>query len=202
MIGPKTQNVLQPITGVILHRLLRAIPFATPLRYDQLLYSALFLISYHACMRAGEVVHSGTSSHTLQVSQISVVEGKGLQISFLSYKHNKGQQPKMVLKPQVGLFCPVAALQSFLKIRGKGDGPLFLKKNGRPLKRLEFSNFLKECLELEGLPAKQFNTHSFRIGRATQLARDKASEATIKATGRWKSNAYQKYIRPCHFTLP
>ena len=89
MIGPKTHNVLQPITGVILHRLLRAIPFAASLRKHQMLYSALILISHHACMQQAEVVHLGTSSHTLQVIQISEVEGKELQISFLSYKLNR-----------------------------------------------------------------------------------------------------------------
>ena len=29
----------------------------------------------------------------------------------------------MVLKTQVGQFCPVAALQAFLRIRGKDDEP-------------------------------------------------------------------------------
>ena len=30
----------------------------------------------------------------------------------------------MLLKTQVGQFCPVAALQAFLRIRGKDDEPL------------------------------------------------------------------------------
>ena len=52
------------------------------------------------------------------------------------------------------------------------------------------------------MPSDRYNTHSFRIGRATQLAKDNETEATIKSTGGWKSAAYNKYIRPNNSALP
>ena len=52
------------------------------------------------------------------------------------------------------------------------------------------------------MPSDRYNTHSFRICRATQLAKDNATEATIKSTGGWKSAAYNKYIRPNYSALP
>lgn len=40
-----------------------------------------------------------------------------------------------------------------------------------------------------------FRPHSFRIGRATDRAKQGVSESEIKALGRWESRAFQNYIR-------
>ena len=104
--------------------------------------------------------------------------------------------------PTTGFFCPVKALSSFLAVRPAGEGPLFVDEFNVPVKRSHFSNFLKQCIELAGYPKHLYNTHSFRIGRTTQLAQDNTYESIIKRTGRWKSKAYHKYIRPQQFTLP
>ena len=47
-----------------------------------------------------------------------------------------------------------------------------------------------------------YNTHSFRIRRATQLAQDNHSSETIRSAGRWKSSAYIGYIRSSNINLP
>ena len=62
--------------------------------------------------------------------------------------------------------------------------PLFIKSNKKPFTRTQLSCTLKACLEIERMPSDRYNTHSFRIGRLTQLAKDNATEATIKSTGR------------------
>ena len=42
---------------------------------------------------------------------------------------------------------------------------------------------------------RQFNTHSFRIGAATSAKHARVSDSHLKALGRWKSDAYLKYVR-------
>ena len=200
-----TKTPLLPITKVEMGLILLEIPFATNNIYDQKMYRALFLLTFHACLRAGEVVHSNKKCHTLQLNQIKpehTSHGLTYSISFETYKHSSGRLPCIQITPTGDKDCPVKILRKFLAIRGEKCGPLFIKENGKPLTRIDFSKFLKDCVELAGLESDNYNTHSFRIGRATQLAQDNASDATIRSTGRWRSSAYQKYIRPTTFHLP
>jgi hypothetical protein len=44
--------------------------------------------------------------------------------------------------------------------------------------------------------AKQYTLHSGRIGGATALAAAGLSDSAIKAAGRWKSDAIERYVRP------
>lgn len=202
-----TKTPLLPITKTELTSILSAIPFNTNSDYSHIMYRALFLVCFHACLRAGEVVHSNTNRHTLQLDQLQKCElgsSNTFLIKFLSYKHSTDkQQPQVVLTPNPDKrLCPVKAIERYLKRRGLEKGPLFIKENKKPLSRAEFSCFLKDCLELEGLSSECYNTHSFRIGRATQLAQDNAPDSVIQQTGRWKSSAFRKYIRPTYVQLP
>jgi hypothetical protein len=46
-----------------------------------------------------------------------------------------------------------------------------------------------------GLEAKDYKTHSFRIGAATEAWIQGHSEEQIAAGGRWKSRCMYRYIR-------
>ena len=49
-------------------------------------------------------------------------------------------------------------------------------------------------------PSK-YNTHSFRIGAAASAKQAGVSDSHLKALGRWKSDAYKKYIRLSSWAL-
>ena len=98
-------------------------------------------------------------------------------------------------KPDVSL-CPVYLLSKYLKIRGSKPGPLFVHKNGIGVPYNKFASKLKQYIGKAGLNPKYYGTHSFRIGRCTDLVQDGFSAAQIKSIGRWHSYAYRKYIRP------
>ena len=202
---------LQPITKSILHQLLDNVTFCTTCSYTRKLISALFLITYYACLRVGEAVCTKNASHTLHISQISPLGStsvsyppkNGYQIKFQSYKHSKHLTPTFILSPIAERqYCPVSALHAYVCSRGLKAGPLFVDASFRPLTRKTFLHYLHLCVDLTNLPIGQFNTHSFHIGRVTQLAMDNTPESKIKDIGRWKSNAYQKYIRLPHLQLP
>ena len=203
-------NELQPINKQLLHKMLDSIPFITKVTYDQLLLKALFLTTYYACLRAGEIVESDKADHTISISQIELHDDS-YGIRFDSYKHSqsrntsneRGSIPLYIVNAiPMSKFCPVKALKSFLKIRMQIEGPIFIDRAGSNIKRDYLSKNLKISLELCQIPPARYNTHSFRIGRATQLADEGYSDEIIRTTGRWKSNAFKKYIRRSAFIMP
>ena len=199
----KSEQTRLPITNTELHKIMQAIPFCTGCTYTQIMLEALCLLAYHACLRVGEIVYSAQREHTLTMDNLNTTEASEFQITLSSYKHSKTTTPTLILQKQpTDKHCPVKSLQKYLLIRGAAPGPIFINKMSQPLTRENFAHYLNLCLQLAGLPAEHYNTHSLRIGRATQLAIDGASEMTIKAAGRRKSTAYQKYVHPTVFHLP
>ena len=91
--------------------------------------------------------------------------------------------------------CPVAAILSYMLQRGPGPGPLLKFADGKPLTRPRFVSRIMEALSQAGVNCDPYLGHSFRTGAATTAARQGIEETTIKMLGRWKSSAYQLYIK-------
>ena len=91
--------------------------------------------------------------------------------------------------------CPVAAILEYMCLRGQGRGPLFRFKDGRPLTRPRLVEALRSALNEAGINQADYCSHSFRIGAATTAAQKGVEDSVIKTLGRWKSVAYQQYVR-------
>lgn len=198
-----SSSKLLPINKPLLVRMVNTLQFSLP-QYDALLFQSLFLLSYHCCLRASEAVHCKTSSHTLRLSDISFqIPPQPLlaKITFPSCKYNY-DKIELVLHHTKDLSCPVTALLKYLVVRGDHEGPLFIKMNLKPINRSHYSKVIKDSIKYLGIDPTRYNTHSFRIGRATDLAILGASSRTIKLAGRWQSNAYEKYIRIGQISFP
>ncbi len=93
--------------------------------------------------------------------------------------------------------CPRKAMRRYLRhCHPSGRVPLFHFESGSPLTGHTFRRGLCDALHHLGYDASRYNTHSFRIGAATTAAEAGISADAIKTLGRWKSSAYQDYIRP------
>ena len=93
------------------------------------------------------------------------------------------------------LICPVSALIPYLAKRGAQPGPLFVTKDKVYLSRALFSKKLDNILDFLHTNPQQYSTHSFRIGAAMTAAQALIPDALIKMLGRWRSEAYQRYIK-------
>ena len=94
--------------------------------------------------------------------------------------------------------CPIQAIVPYLIIRGAQPGPLFVFADGSYLTRQRFASLITSTLQRAGINDKQYNIHSFRIGAATTAKEAGISDVHIKMLGRWKTSAYQLYVRtPC-----
>ena len=91
--------------------------------------------------------------------------------------------------------CPVKALLAFIMVRGDAPGSLFQFANKQFLTRERFVTHVRSALSKAGLNPDVYAGHSFRIGAATFAHEKGIEDSTIMTLGRWKSNAYQRYIR-------
>ena len=91
--------------------------------------------------------------------------------------------------------CPVYAILPYLAVRGARHGPLFIFADGSYLTRSRFATMISDTLQQAGVDHKQYATHSFCIGAGTTAKEAGISDVHIKMLGRWKSNAYQLYVR-------
>ena len=186
----------RPITKQILQAILASVHPCTSTRYQQLMYSSMFTLMYHVCLRASEVILTESPQHILQISQlIPHHHNNSYELIFNTYKHSTTSSTNIHVMPTGTTDCPVTTLSKYLQVRGSTTGPLYIHK-GSPITRPQFIKILHTCLEYAQIPSGNYNTHSFRIGRTTDMASANVPHSTIQKLGRWKSNAYLKYIRP------
>lgn len=195
-----------PITIKVLRRLLPTLNHICPSRYISLLLTAIFTLMYAACLRIGEVAKSNHNLHTLRIENLLTRTSPSNEKEYLlllpSYKHSKAPA-KLLLAPSPDKrTCPVRAIRKFLNVRPRLHGQLFILEDGKPATRYHIHKYLTLAITRAGLDPTHFNTHSFRAGRASDLAIAGASEQLIRETGRWHSNAFLNYLKFELFSLP
>ena len=169
--------------------------------YIYLLYKTMFLLAYYGLFRISELCKG---PHALKACDVFVnyAQGKLLLVLRSSKTHSRADIHKEIrinstMKKQ-NKFCPVKSTSQFLQIRGDYEDEheqLFVFRDGTPVTSGQFRNVLKHSLKSAGLNKDYYGTHSFRIGRATDLSKFGYSVEQIKKVGRWASNSVFKYIR-------
>jgi len=192
-----TQDTRLPITLIILQQLSQSLPQILSNHYHVILLRAMFLIAFFGLMRIGEITFSSSKkSDTIQLNQISISKDH-LIIKIRHFKHNISLRPfEIVVKRQTDPnICPLLHMSYYLQLRGFKPGSLFQFQDGGMVNRNFFTSRLKGCLNFIGLDSTFYQAHSFRIGGASYLASVGMSDAKIRMIGRWKSDAFKRYIR-------
>ena len=194
-----------PITFELLQELVLSIDHIIKDTYNIALYRSLFLSMFFMCTRIGEVaISQGQQNHILQYDSIKWVDSgkrtEHIMVTFSSFKHSKGSSQHTIPVRRVqGLFDPIYHMKVYLAQRGSSPGPLFRSASGECLTSFQVNKILKKALLWAKVSPSDFGTHSFRIGRCTELAKQGASYSEIRFLGRFHSNAFLKYIRPQEF---
>ncbi len=200
--GQSIKPVRAPITVTILEKLLDAVPRVVYVPHDIILFQAIFVNMYFLCARVGEIaVSQGQRQNVLLYKDVSFHYShhnlKRFTVNFHAFKHNKtGKIHSIPVEKADKCVCPVKFMEKWLEIRGCQAGPLFSDNRGNMVTASQVAKTLKKTLQWVGLDSKTYGTHSFRIGRCSDLAKQGASEAKIKFYGRFHSDAFLKYIRP------
>ena len=197
-IGSRLDSRL-PITLPILHRIVTSAVQFSDSHYNICQFRAMCSLAFFAFLRVDEITASA-SGHTLQINQLTKLVNQkqeivALKVTFFNFKHNYNQRPFSLEISRQNVCCPVQLILEFLHLRGNTPGPLFIMWDGYPVTRSVFSETLSNCIKYCGLDPSRYKGHSFRIGAASHAADRGMSDAQIRTLGRWKSNAFLKYIR-------
>lgn len=199
----------QPITLSLLHRLTAALPIILTDQYLISLLKAMFLTAFHAFLRVGEFTirsKGGAQGHTLQASDCTVnfTAGRPSSVSLRLNSSKHKQTPSFITIPaNYTNNCPVHTIHDYLKMARPHGGALFQFRDRQPVTRQYFRNQLHKALCASGIDTSQYNTHSFRIGAATEaIVKLGLPDHEVQRLGRWNSNAFKSYIRTPSFRAP
>ena len=198
----RTPRQRLPITPAILWQL-KKVWEGEGINWNTGMLWAACTVAFFAFCRSGEITIPSEAGYDpsahLSYGDISVDNCKHPSIIFMRLKRSKTDQFRQGVSISIGAtnddLCPVAALLSFLAIRGPGEGPLFKRRDGVGLTRQKFVEAVRAALRRANLPAEKFAGHSFRIGAATTAAVGGLEDSLIQTLGRWKSSAYLVYIK-------
>ena len=95
--------------------------------------------------------------------------------------------------------CPIAAVEKFIESK-KGsirtDKPFFREPTGDNFTGKEFNKILASLTKkITNGSNKVIQSHSFRAGVASEMAKRNYSDSEIQAQGRWSSEAYKVYCK-------
>ena len=195
-------RVRLPITVQILHSIRRLLS-QKPKSYATTMLWAACSLAFFAFLRVSEftIPQEGLydpSCH-LSLQDIAVDIRDTPRLMQVDLKQSKTdpfrQGVTLYLGATDSTICPIKAVLSYLAIRGGHAGPLFLSQSGKGLTRHMFTTELDSLLAELNLNKHHYNSHSFRIGAATTAMQAKIPETHIQMLGRWRSDAYQRYIK-------
>ena len=150
---------------------------------------------YYGSLRISEVANSGSLDHTVMLDDVTF-SSIYVKINLRSYKHSKHAVSLRIYCSPDTEMCPVYNLNRYMLWRGRKNDPfLFVDHRSVPISRQQVSDSLKHVLSLAQMCPNLYNTHSFRIGRTTDLFKQNASDEFIRRSGRWASDAWRKYIK-------
>ena len=191
----RTERVRLPITVEIMHQIYSVLSMS-PTKYQGMMLWAAYCIAFFGFLRVGKMT---TPSRDAYDSSVHLSLGDVALDSRLNIKQSKTdlfrKGAKLCLGRTESVVCPVKTLLPYLAVRGSAPGPLFLSEDGVPLTRAHFKTLLSTTLKRAGLDDSKYNTHSFRIGATTSAKAVGMADVHIQMLGRWRSSAYQAYIR-------
>ena len=187
--------VRTPITWRLLKSICRYIVL-TELPFDRDMWLAAVLLAFFGLLRVSEYTSPSPaclSEDALSFRDVTICWQR--RIAFVHIKKSKTDPFRLGVTIRVSALahplCPVRALERFIARRGTLPGPLFRFQNGAFLTRSRVFELLARSLPY----VPNVNTHSFRRGGATALAAAGVRDNVIQVLGRWRSDAYTRYIQ-------
>ena len=173
--------------------------------YLEKLYLAMLSISYYGMFCIGEIAKS---QHSMKARDVHIASNKNkiLVILYSSKTHGRESFPQKIkiegscMRVTNSFFCPFKLLRSYLQARGDyatETEEFFIFRDRSPVQPENVRSTLRRALKNLGLRPELYNTHSFRIGKATEMMSANYTLSEIMRAGRWRSTrSLMKYFKP------
>lgn len=188
-----------PVTPQMLQVICTALRSFCYNEYETIMFRAAYLVAYFGLLRVSELVHSSwqQNGRALQFQDVTFNQTNAVTITIRESKTCQAGHPMHLRIPceRDPSLCPVCSLKQYVTVRSNTSGYLFKHQNNKPLTRSQFSAVLAKCIASSIYRGRNIRSHSFRIGRASELACKGVPEEAIMKLGRWRSSAYRTYIR-------
>ena len=192
-------DIRLPITLKIIDNLINALSHTAANFYEMTLFKAMYLFAFYTFARIGEITMNKNADNILQFNDIELYNGPNgstIKVTFRKFKHNTSGLPHVIeFSKGYSKHNPVTAMNNYLSLRGTQSGSLFCMPSGRAVKRHAFDVQLHKTLSFCHLDSSRYKGHSFRIGAASFRSEQGDTDTQIRSLGRWKSNAFLKYLR-------
>ena len=157
--------------------------------------AAIFTLGFALGWRRSEL--SSLNLHDVQI------DSRGAVVTLGASKTDQTGKGRIVAIPRTAnATCPIAALETWLKLRGKFRGPLFVQMryglvSTNRLGERAICTIIQEMLAAIGEDATEYGAHSLRAGMITAAAEAGASEfAIMQRSGHRSIATVIDYIRP------
>ena len=184
-------RVCLPITVEIMHQIY-AVLARTPEEYQNVMLWAACCTAFFGCLRAGEMTVQNQNDYDrtmhLSLQDVALDSRVTPTIIWFTIKQSKTNPFRKGVRLCLGrtdpIICPVKAMLTYLAIRGKSPGSLFISRNNTPLTRAQFKTLVSTTLKTAGLNDSEYNTYSFKIGATTTAKAVGIADAHIQLLGR------------------
>ena len=148
--------------------------------------AALLSLAFFGFLRPSEYCIT-EAGHNLQWNDIQFSRNnKSVRLSLRSYKHSR-ERCKVYLG-KVKECCPVDHLRKYKETFAHSHGKALFNVTAKELEAKLKS--LSKCAKIK----THLTPHSFRHGGASWASHQGWPDARIKAHGRWRSDAYKRYV--------
>ena len=185
-----------PITIDLLKNIINALPAICSSHFETLLLRAAFCLAFFGFLRVGELTvgRQNDTSRVFHHNHVNIVENRHhIELTIPYSKTDQLGVGKTIVIPETG--CQVCPLFYISLKQTKRTRLILLSFGGKPLTIYQCTAVLSKVLTVLGVDTKLYKSQSFRIGAASFYHLKGESDEKIKIMGRWKSRAFQTYIR-------
>lgn len=198
------------ISEQMLHRILDQVDLTFDQQpYLKSLYKAMYVLGFYCLLRVSELT---SGAHPILAKNVIAARNKlKKQVTLVTSKSHTIRGKKQVIRfPDPDeeddafkwlntKYCPFTILDDYIRKReemASNQEQFFIFRSNLPVKEGNFRRILKRMIQQAGYDVRQYNTHSFWIGRANHLLyKLNFNIDRIKLKGRWSSDSIWKYFR-------